>query len=527
VTSVSEPGYEPSAGPRRGVGWIWPRLRGRWLLLVIVLVAVTGCVVLAGVVRPGSTVATAAVLINPLDGNPYSTGARGQNLTNLQTEAELVSSDAVVDSARKTLGSSDDNATVAGRVTVDIPSNTQVLQISYAARTNDKAIAGANAFAHAYLAVRAQRAAVNATAQLQLYTAEATKVQASQTSIAGQLTKTSASSPRGQVLTQQLTVYSAQLAKLQSTISDLRTSQPDPGEILTPAATASTGLGLPIYVLAGLVLGLLAAAALAGWMAFADNRVYETADLERAGFAALGDPVTDDADLSLLLNNPAAAITDPDRSRRIMVAVGVPAVPATLLIVGETALAAALRLSVALVRADSSVILIDTARGALTEAVEELPGPGLSEVLLRRREALKVLRRPQPRLSFLASGAEPEEAADRLLSERWNGQLSVLNQHAEYVVLCHRDAASADSLALANSATAVILCATAGTTRLRDLRTAADELARCGGEVLGVFLSTQSDPSPTEQRATGAQSGPDSPVPTADNLPEPATAERS
>ncbi len=221
-------------------------------------------------------------------------------------------------------------------------------------------------------------------------------------STAGELAKTPATSPRGQVLTQQLTVYSAQLAKLQATLSDLRTNPPDPGEVITPAATASTGLGLAVYALAGLVLGLLAAAALAGWLALADDRVHAPADLERAGFAGLGPIVRTGADLPKLFSDPAAPITEDDRSRRITVAVGVPSVPATLLVAGvcdDSALPAAVRLAVSLVRADSSVILVDSARGGLTDLVEEMPSPGLSEVLLRRREALKVLRRPQPRLA--------------------------------------------------------------------------------------------------------------------------------
>ncbi|GAA1688032.1 hypothetical protein GCM10009765_41880 [Fodinicola feengrottensis] len=510
-------------------------------MLLVVLVAVAGCAVAAGLVRPGSTVATAAVLINPLDGNPYSTGARGQNLTNLQTEAALISGDAVVNAAKKDLGSTDDNATLASRVTVDNPSNTQVLEISYAARTNDSALHGANAFATAYLAVRAQRAAVNDAAELRLYTTEAAKVQASMSSTAGELAKTPATSPRGQVLTQQLTVYSAQLAKLQATLSDLRTNPPDPGEVITPAATASTGLGLAVYALAGLVLGLLAAAALAGWLALADDRVHAPADLERAGFAGLGPIVRTGADLPKLFSDPAAPITEDDRSRRITVAVGVPSVPATLLVAGvcdDSALPAAVRLAVSLVRADSSVILVDSARGGLTDLVEEMPSPGLSEVLLRRREALKVLRRPQPRLSFLASGTEPEEAADRLLSERWGGQLGVLTQHADYVVLCAREAAGADGLALANSATAVILSATSGRTRLRDLRAASDELTRCGGEVLGVFLTApDAGPSVSDGGPVARTHAPDaaaavapkrpSPRSKAPAEPEPAGADRS
>lgn len=488
---------------RRGVSWMWPRLRHRWLPLVLVFVAVAGCVGVVGAVRPANRVATASVLINPLDGNPYSTGTRGQNLTNLQTESELVTSDAVVGLARRTLGSDDDLPSLAAKVSVDTPSNTQVLEISFAARTAGVAIAGANAFAKAYLDTRAQRAASNADSQLTLYTAEANKLRAAMTTTGADLAKTSATSPRGQVLTQQLTVYASQLAKVQATISDLRTGQPDPGQIITPAASTTGGLGLPVYLLAGLLIGLLAAAVLAGWLAFSDDRVYAAADLSRAGFSTLGDLTP--------LSTVDAPVTDADRSRRTMVSIGAPA-PATLLVVDSPVAAA--RLAIAFARADNSVILVDTARGAVTDALGEPAVPGLSEVLIRRREAVKLLRRPQPRLAFLASGADPDDAADRFQSDRWSAQLALLTQHAEYVVL---SASSTDSLALAGSSSSVILCATAGQTRVRDLRASADGLGRCGGEVLGVFLTAEksdcSEPatSEREQSISALQSESDSP----------------
>ncbi|WP_163511447.1 CpsD/CapB family tyrosine-protein kinase [Fodinicola acaciae] len=497
---------------RRGIGWIWPRLRRSWLPLVLVFVVVAGGVAVVGVVRPASRVATASVLINPLDGNPYSTGSRGQNLTNLQTESQLVTSDAVVAIAKRTIGTDEDFPALAAKVSVDTPSNTQVLEISFAARTTPAAVAGANAFAKAYLATRAQRADANAASQLALYTAEANKIRAAMTSTGADLANTSATSPRGQVLTQQLTVYASQLAKVQATISDLRTSQPEPGQVITPAADATGGLGLPVYLLAGLLLGLLAAAFLAGWLAFSDDRVYVPADLSRAGFTALGDAAP--------LSTVDAPTTDADRSRRVMVSVGATA-PATLLVV-DAAVAAA-RLAISFAKADNSVILIDAARGALTEALDEPAIPGLSEVLVRKREAVKLLRRPRPRLAFLASGADPDAAADRFQSDRWSAQLALLAQHADYVVL---SASATDSLALASSSSAAILCATAGQTRVRDLRATADELERCGGSVLGVFLTAGEAVSDCHPAAESEQEQSISPAQSESDRVDVAAAER-
>jgi polysaccharide biosynthesis transport protein len=78
--------------------------------------------VASGLLLPASSKATATVLISPLDGNPYSTNGRGDDLTNLQSEAALVQADAVEQVVRQKLRSAD-----RSRVRVTVPPNTQVL----------------------------------------------------------------------------------------------------------------------------------------------------------------------------------------------------------------------------------------------------------------------------------------------------------------------------------------------------------------------------------------------------------------
>jgi hypothetical protein len=94
-------------------------------------------------------------LVYPLEGNPYSPVGQGDDLGNLQTEALVVTSDAVVSSA---LSSDDFSGVEASDVientSVTIPTNTQTLEIAY--ENSDSKFTGAltQALGDAYLQYR-------------------------------------------------------------------------------------------------------------------------------------------------------------------------------------------------------------------------------------------------------------------------------------------------------------------------------------------------------------------------------------
>ncbi len=64
---------------------------------------------------PAPYKATATVLVSPLEGNPYSPDGRGDDLVNLQTEAQLVTTDRVSKIAGQKLGHEPE-----GTVAVDV-----------------------------------------------------------------------------------------------------------------------------------------------------------------------------------------------------------------------------------------------------------------------------------------------------------------------------------------------------------------------------------------------------------------------
>ena len=98
----------------------------RHLKLVCSLAAVaTVAGVAGGFLLPASAKATATVLISPLDGNPYSTNGRGDDLTNLQSEAALVQADTVQQVVRQKFRAGD-----RSKVTVTVPPNTAARVVS-------------------------------------------------------------------------------------------------------------------------------------------------------------------------------------------------------------------------------------------------------------------------------------------------------------------------------------------------------------------------------------------------------------
>src|SRR5262245_9439177 len=137
-------------------GVLWRR---KWSILLIVAIT-TGSEICFSFRRTPIYSSTAEVQVTPLTAsqiltapNPYWT------LANMDNEIHIVQSAAVGELARKTLGGSG-----GGTLSVQVPANTQILQIGYADPDPQTARDGAQAYANAYLTYRT-RVAANQYAQ--------------------------------------------------------------------------------------------------------------------------------------------------------------------------------------------------------------------------------------------------------------------------------------------------------------------------------------------------------------------------
>src|SRR3954469_25675755 len=201
----------------------------RHLKLICSLAALATIIgVASGLLLPASAKATATVLISPLDGNPYSTNGRGDDLTNLQSEAALVQADTVEQVVRQKLRSAD-----RSRVSVTVPPNTQVLLITYTGSSATAARDGAQAFANGYLTYRSQRAQ-------NVLTDRANKLREQEKKVQQELTNTTkrlATASPGQktFLRQRISAYNNQIGVIDEQSNDTAATPVTSGSVITPA----------------------------------------------------------------------------------------------------------------------------------------------------------------------------------------------------------------------------------------------------------------------------------------------------
>ena len=243
------------AGSERGHRW---RLRRRALVAALVLALLGGIAgAAAGLLRPAGSEAMATILLNPLDGNPFSTSTRGDNLTNMVTEAQLVSSEEVVNRVIASTGTDFTPDALVGSLTITVPTNTQLIRIAVATRRPEAAAELAQAFAVDFLAARRDRAVSQSEMQINRLREDITARQEERDAVQEQLS----AAPAEQVisLTAQLNTINTQLVSLQSRVAQLRAGPFDPGQVVTPARVQAPPTWREWWALAaaGLVAGFL------------------------------------------------------------------------------------------------------------------------------------------------------------------------------------------------------------------------------------------------------------------------------
>lgn len=271
--------------------------------VLITLCALFGA--LAGVaatgILPTQYTATASVLVQPLDGNPYAPNAQGSDLTNLETEAQVVASDVITRAVRQGLRASDAASITRRGLRVSVSPNTQIVQITYTAGGAGVAEAIAQEYADRYLAFRSERRDAFIDS------------------------KRDAISERIGALSEQLRDFrrderpaddpevrsiGAQQTNLRLQLAGLDTADRNPGEVIATPQASRAGLSVspPVGGLAGLLVGLAAGAILALVLERRSELLRTIDDVEHLGVAVLGAHYDVDPDDSRALdpNEPTA-----------------------------------------------------------------------------------------------------------------------------------------------------------------------------------------------------------------------------
>ncbi|HCT81376.1 MAG TPA: lipopolysaccharide biosynthesis protein [Micromonosporaceae bacterium] len=501
--------------------------RRHWWIVVLALMA--GLAVGAEYNRrlPREFVASASVLVRPAGQDANVSGGRTRDEINLDTEAQLMRSTAVVERVAAALKRTDSES-LAGNVLVEVPPNTSVLLIKFSAPKPREAQAGARAFAESYLANRNENAKASITSQTESLQAKLAELTADLNRINGQLMNARPASSAYATLDSQRDTAVSQINQLTNKINQLTTETVSGGTIIRDARLPGRPIkpNTPINLAAGALLGLLFGIAGGGLRERLDQRVRGRGDvLARCGVPVLGEvndktvPLDDvfapfspgGRAFNRLRNEVVAALTP---GEKVVVVTGASRGPAATLVAANLAAALARTgTNVVLVGAHGPDSMMDIAPLARLLGVTAT-APGLSDVLAGRANLGEATQRAarNPTLRVITAGGTGS-AAGLLQSQTLRDMVSTLRGNADYLVIeAPSTATGADAQSLASLADAAILAVEVRRTVRPEVCDAAEQLRRVGTPLLGAVLTPklkhsggkqepQSEPAPVEEKA--------------------------
>ncbi|GAB3428894.1 hypothetical protein [Flindersiella endophytica] len=492
----------------------WVNALRRNVVLILVFGVLGAGAGLAFSIKQGQEyVSTAAILIEPLQGNPYEPDSKGDQLVNLETEATLVRTDPVAKLAGGQIPGNQEAGALLAQVDVEVPSNTQVLEISGTSTSRTEARDVAQAFSDAYLAYRQQRADSSVKKQLQRISRQQDGTRAQITQASSELQSDDVTESRKAYLEERINNLNAQLAALESQQSTISATDLTPGQVITPASTPPGAgiLNLLLFGGAGAFVALFVGFAFAVARTRLDTRIHESPEVERLGVQVLGS-------VGNRFGGHGGGGRAPDLSEiyreirtAIVTSLDSPPVGLTVASADPDADASpeAAALAVGLARSGFTVALVDTVGEPTRLLSDRVRMPGLTELLTEQADLQSLVFQPEERLSILAPGAPDGQTMDRLLSPRMRHTLAQLSEWNDYVIIAGAHAHSADGQALASLTGAVLLVVARHQTRLNDFIECLDVLDRVDAACIGAVLVSAGG-GPRRRAGAGRDSARDS-----------------
>lgn len=442
------------------------------------------------------SVATAKILLVPLEGNPFYPSSRGEELVNLETEAQALRSTAVAALAKEQLDSDLTEQELLSQVDVSVPVNTQTLEITFSAGSDEVATAGAQAFAESYLEYRS----ANAQELIDRQTAELDEqIDAGNAELLARATELSGldpDSPRALVLSEEIRTISTQISSLNASRTDLSTRQTNAGDLVTPATLQPSGpltpaLLLPLFGLfAGAGLGLLIGLA----RSRSDDRIREPADALDLGVAVLGTVAWNDPAGAGVGGDRLAANEDEYRKLRVAVLALERRRPFTLLVASASSSSGSpltvVDLSTSFARAGLDTVVIDATSHGVGPATILDPGNevGLAEVLVGQAPLTEALSPVAPLLWVLPPGRGIGEVADLFVGREMSRMLDATKDHCDVVIVAADSMHQGVAQSLADMADAVVVETDQDLTTRSELIRASRALSLLSCSFLGTFF---------------------------------------
>ncbi len=495
--------------------------RRHWWIVALALLAGLGIGAEYNRQLPREYVASASVLVKPAGQDANVTGGRTRDEINLDTEAQLVRSTAVVERAANTMRRTDFEH-LAGAVSVEVPANTSVLQIKFSATKPELAQAGAHAFALAYLGNREDNAKAGITGQSESLKAKLAELTAELSKVTSQLANLRAGSSPYATLDSQRETTVGQINQLTNKINQLGTETVSAGVIIRDARLPARPIkpNTPVNLAAGALLGLLVGVGVSGLRERLDQRVRGRGDVVRCAVAVLGQvpgkstPVDDvfgpfspgGRAFNRLRNEVVAALAP---GEQVVVVTGASR--------GAAATVVAANLAAALARTGTHVMLLGANASdsmsdgaALARLLGVAPTPGLSDVLAGRAKLSEATQRAarNPTLRVITAGGTGS-AAGLLQSQALRDLVSKLRANADYLVIeAPSTATGADAQSLASLADAAIAGVELKRALRPELADAAEQLRRIGTPLLGAVVLPKVQPAPAaEPGEEGSEAG--------------------
>jgi capsular polysaccharide biosynthesis protein len=465
--------------------------RGLVLTVVLCIVgAVAGAVV--GLRMSTVLVANATILVNPLDGNPFSTKGRGDDLENLETEAQLIQSNDVARMVEKREGKDTPIPDILAGLEISVPPNTQILEIDYSSRASAVSLSRAQWFAEEYLAYRELRATSLLASQTKRLEEQIAARSKEQSALAKQLSNADPQSTQAGVLGVQLEAVSTQINQLRARSAELQSVSSSPGHIVTPAAIPPAGLlgSWIAYSLAGLIGGLIIAVLIALIRSRADNRIRHVDDIATAGQVLLGEISTNDAvDAQMIFQGASSTGHLPSTFRDLRVSLLTTEHRRPGVIVVTTARhddeppSSIAGLALATATANLRTVVVEAMASHLTP--EDNRHADLGDVLSGRITVDKALVHMRSHLDVLAGG-DALSVDDLFMAPEMHALVDRLRDTADIIFIVTSNVHDARSKALIDVADSVILEVVQGVSSYRDIYQASNDYTLVADKLLGV-----------------------------------------
>jgi capsular exopolysaccharide synthesis family protein len=475
--------------------------RQRWLLVVVAAIGL-GAGLGYSVASTPVYSAKAEVLVRPMSLDPLDTGTDDLSL---ETEREVVLSTSVARIVARRLGTPAPQALLE-HVEVEIPPESQVMEIVYSDPSPRRAWLAAGAFAEAYLQFRTRQAVTSAFRLMEDIQRRIDQLETELEGINEVFAAATPGSAEHQDALIRRGVILGQLGVLENQQVSISTPSLGPGSVIgRQRPTEPSSPSYPLNMAIGLFFGGFIGVVGAFIRDRMDDRIRGTGELERSarapilatvpyssnaklnGVASLDESDPPVAEAYRRLRTSVQLLTREDRLRILMIASAVEQE-------GKTTTAANLAVSLAMIGRRVILVSADLRRPRLHELLDVDNGPGVEGVLRGSATLADAVQRTNTEnLLLLPSGPTPPHPGELLSPDLMGPLFKELVKSADFVIVDSPPVLLvADAISMAPQVDAVVLVAREGTTTRKEVELARDTFDRAGTRVIGtVFTNHQ------------------------------------